>query len=32
MRMKNHFFEAMNTYGQLLQRSNHPGNVFLFRG
>ena len=29
--MKN-LLKAMNTYGQLLQRSNHPGNVFLIRG
>lgn len=32
MRTKKNLLDAMNTYGQLLQRSNHPGNIFLFRG
>lgn len=32
MFMKKNLMEAINTYGQMLQRCNYPGNVFLFRG
>ena len=32
MNTKNNLMNAMNAYGRLLQRSNYPGNIFLFRG
>ena len=32
MRTKKNLFDAIITYGELLQRSNHASNIFLFRG
>ena len=32
MNAKKKLMDAMNTYGQMLQQNNYPGNIFLFRG
>lgn len=32
MSIKKNLMEAMDNYGQMLQRLNCPGNIFLFRG